>query len=132
VTVLTHAPRLDGSKLPAEGPGLGLGALEHEAVHALDAYEASRERVGVRRSTPTERRQAVSRLHRQQSIEQLELEVERVKRQRTESARDWDTIEMRISLHRSVPLTHMVRLPGSIPLPSGDKDDDVGLSDMWD
>ena len=110
VHVLTHGPRLDGSKLPAEGPGVGLGPLEHESVHSLEVYEL-RERLGVRRCTPNERREAVSPLHRQLSIERVEQEVALVIRQRIESAGDLE--EPCVSILSALEC------------------EDIGLTDLW-
>ena len=82
---MTHAPRLDASKLPTEGPGLGLGELLCVSMRRLDSFE-KRERHGVRRSSPEDRRRTIGELHRTESIDQVERACNLAKRQRAESA----------------------------------------------
>ena len=119
VQVMTHAPRLDASKVPTEGPGLGLGELLCVSMRRLDSFEERRERErhGVRRSSPEDRRRTIGMLHRSESIDLVERECKVAKRQRAESAAeksDDSGGEERIALAEIE-----------------NEGDEIGLTDLW-
>ncbi|KAL1523468.1 hypothetical protein AB1Y20_018406 [Prymnesium parvum] len=115
VQVNTYTVRLDTSKLPDKGPGVGLGDLFDVQLSRVSSFEEKREHHGVRRSSPEDRRQAVLHLHRCESIDEAERDVERIKRQRAESAAE------------------VCEFAGSSldQVPEFDDEPDFGISDLW-
>lgn len=89
VQVMTYSPEMDASKLPTDGPGVGLGELQSVSIRRLASFE-DRTRQGVHRFSAEDRRAALISFHRSESIDSLERELEEVKRQRAETVAELD------------------------------------------
>ena len=110
VEILTHAPALDGCKMPSDGQApMGLGRLETIQLRRIASYDLERQtqREGTHLIPASERRSMLRTigLHRTASIDNAEDEIARL---------------------REAP---PVELPPSIPVPA--PAEEVGIVELW-
>lgn len=127
VHVFQHAAGLDASKLPTDGPGVGLGPLVAISIRRMESFEADRERNGVRAISAEERRRRLRPLHRQASIDEVEWETRVIKAQRHASAHEWNG-----ELDGPRPTTSASSSTAPTLLTTSSAASDIGLCDLWE